>query len=352
MDRQLNNIATKIANLIDEYIAFGPEPKRTQSLTKVALWIMHAWHIEANPISPFLFIQSSQSGSGKSNLLELMSLLCPNSAVYVAPSPSSIYTSITKGVKEGQRPTLFLDEMDRIYGKNDYTDDMTNVLNANYKKGAKIPRTTFNNGIRSLEDLDCFSATVLAGIQRGNLYPDTVESRSIVIDLPKRKKSEKKKQFRLRNYEQACAALKSEIEAWAKSRLDLAGKIIPDEIPGIEDRPADNWETLQVEAILEDMGEVTTVTDVTAVTNKTKGIWESRCQEAAIEDSSLDHSTDTEDAIALMRDIVKIIQNDPSGKYDFVDRTEVPSSWLLDELKRLPEAPWDYMTETKRPLKS
>jgi len=244
--------------------------------------------------------------------------------------------------------------MDRVYGKKD-SEEMTGILNANCKRGAKVPRTLFNkDGKRDVEELETFSATALAGIDRGNLYPDTVEDRSIPLILPRRNRRdprEKKEQFRFRNYEKDCTDLKREIEQWAKPRIELARKIIPEMAEGIEDRNADNWEPLLIVARLLDMGDVTSVTDVTDATPFPRGVWETRAMKAALDDlSSEDYSSDAEDGPALLRDIFKIITGDPLHKYDFVSNTYVPSAYLLDKLRKLEDAPWSYMNVTKRQL--
>jgi hypothetical protein len=39
-----------------------------------------------------------------------------------------------------------------------------------------------------------------------------------------------------------------------------------------------------------------------------------------------------------------------SDKYGFTNNTRVPSSYLLEQLRHLPEAPWSFMAETRKPL--
>ena len=208
--------------------------------------------------------------------------------------------------------------------------------------------------MRAVEELETFSATILAGIDQGGLYPDTIDDRSIMIMLQRRNtrlKKEKKESFRVRSYKKDGLALKAKIEACAKPRLTLAGTLVPEMPEGIEDRFADAWEQLFIPARLVDIAEVTDVTDVTGVTLFRGVGWEAMARDAALADLYNDDSINyDEGGPALLRSIATIVMEDPLQKYDFIYSTKVPGDYLLDKLHNMPEAPWGMMSETRRPL--
>ena len=134
-----DDIARKIYNYIDRFIACDDASK-----VKAALRVLHAHLIASTTLSPFLFIKSPQKRCGKSHLLTLLALLCPNPREYASPSAAALYTTITLDNKEGKPPTLVLDEMDRVYERKD-TADITAFLDANCERGKTIPSSLLKN---------------------------------------------------------------------------------------------------------------------------------------------------------------------------------------------------------------
>ncbi len=348
-----NNIASKIYDYIDTYIAI-----EERTLMKVVAWILMAHLQQAFDIIPLLAIVAAKSRSGKTNLLKLVQILTPDSERWVAASPASIYTHISACDSIGITPTLCLDEMDRTYGqKQQNTEVLTAILDASCEidgtiAKAMFEKTTKGESKRQLERLKCRAPIAFAGIDRGGLFPDTLMDRSIVARLQRRNRkdpNQKKRQFRVRNYKADGLALKDEIIKWAtEERIEAARGIIPDMVPGVEDREADKLEPLLVVLKLVDMEDTAHTAD-TANTTKTRGSWESRMAKVAEADvSEYDENDDTEGGVALLRDIVKVIAENKEG-YDWNHNTKVPTEYLLTNLTKLPEAPWNSMSETKSP---
>ena len=79
----------------------------------LALWIAHAWAIEAFDVTPYPNISSAEKRSGKTQLLECLSYVVPKPWLTLSPSEAVLYR---KTEKEG--PTLLLDESDALFLKS------------------------------------------------------------------------------------------------------------------------------------------------------------------------------------------------------------------------------------------
>jgi hypothetical protein len=76
----------------------------------------------------------------------------------VSPTAAAIYRLI-----EPLRPTLCLDEMEKL--NRSESTQIESVLNAGYKRGARVPRVEEVNGTRTVVDYDVYAPVALAGIQ-------------------------------------------------------------------------------------------------------------------------------------------------------------------------------------------
>ena len=99
---------------------------RPRGAEAIALWILHAWCIDAAGHSPLLAFVSPERRCGKSSALTLLLWLCPRSE-----QASSITASVIYRFVEQSRPTLLIDELDNAIEDN---RDLLAILNGGHNR--------------------------------------------------------------------------------------------------------------------------------------------------------------------------------------------------------------------------
>lgn len=265
---------------------------------------MEAW--ETTPRLAFL---SAEPGSGKSLAMRLVALLC-----HLALEASSATTaSLIRALDDPDgRPTFFIDEIDTKYGKQGKGDEeLRGLINAGHQIDGYILRNDKDGDEWYPVRKNVFSAMAMAGI--GNILPDTVKTRSIVVKMRKRLPDEKVASYRRRDHQNLGYALRDELAAWAdqiREKAALCRPTLPDEIA---DRDADVWEPLIVVADL------------------AGGSWPDRARQAAIEAvRSGKVNSKPSLGVRLLTDIWSYMG----------DKTGLPTTELLNKLLADEEAPW------------
>lgn len=204
--------------------------------TAHVLWIAHTHLIGAFFTTPRLGVLSSDPGSGKSRLLEITAMLVARVIFSVHSSPAYIVRKIKESVDP---PTILCDEIDAIFGPNAGGNEfLRTVFNAGYRRGTMVGRCYSEKGKVFTEDLEVFCPVALGGL--GSL-PDTIASRSIIIQMQKCLPHEKVESFRPKIHEPQARRLFDDLTSWASSVLTQAEShdpILPD---GIKDRYEDMW---------------------------------------------------------------------------------------------------------------
>lgn len=240
LDTEAETAAREAAQLLEDVRTFIgrfcvlPD---AHALNAVALWAAHAHMVKHFYTTPRLAVLSPEAWSGKTRLLEVLDLLVPQSMLALSPSPATIFRKLAK-----EQITLLIDECDAIFrqrGKDDTNEDLRALLNAGYKRGAKIPRCVGPK--HDVVDFEVFAAVALAGL--GDL-PDTIMSRSVILRLRRRAPHEPVEPFRTREQDSPGHALRDRLARWASvvgPSVGAAWPVLPD---GIADRPAECWEPL------------------------------------------------------------------------------------------------------------
>ena len=206
-------------------------------LNAVTLWVAHAHIIKHLYITARLAVISPELASGKTRVLEILNTLVPLPEFSFNASPAAIFRLLAE-----EQITLLFDEADTIWskrGKDDTNEDLRALLNAGYKRGASIPRCTGKN--YEVTRFKVYCAVALAGI--GNL-PETIMSRSVIINMRRRAPDEKVEPFYWRIHEPEGHKLRDRLAEWAESVGAEIGSYIPKMAEGIIDRPAEVWEPL------------------------------------------------------------------------------------------------------------
>jgi len=221
-------------------------------------------------------------------------------------SPAAIFRTLALEPR-----TLLFDEVDAIWSKRgkdgDSNEDLRALLNSGYRRGATIPRCV---GPRhEVQNFAVYAAAALAGL--GDL-PDTLMSRSIIIRMRRRLRSERVESFRLRVHEPQAQPLAERLKSWGEAVGPEVGAAWPKLPPGVEDRAAELWEPL------------------IAVADAAGGHWPDTVRAACAELLKVAEERDVSLGVRLLIDLRTVF-----GEDDAMTTTAV-----LEELHRLDEAPW------------
>ncbi len=271
--------------------------------TAVALWVIHAYTIDASPVSPILSITSATKRCGKSTLLAVLYSLVSKPLMASSISPAVLFRTI-----EIYQPCLLLDEADTL-NLGDY-HDLRGMLNAGHlRSGAVVLRTVGDDYETRAFTVWCPKAVACIGS-----LPDVLVDRSVVIDLKRKVPGEGTERLSLpdlaggeNNHLQMKAA------RWSADNLDVLRGYRPDVPPGLNDREADNWRPLL------------------AIADLAGGEWPEKAREAA---RVLSDAVETaeEISVSLLRDLAVIFAETTDGFMATQD--------ILEELHRLDERPW------------
>ncbi|GAB4084085.1 DUF3631 domain-containing protein [Myceligenerans cantabricum] len=277
----------------------------THATTGVVLWIAATHAMPAWTFATRLVIRAPERACGKSRLLQLVDALSHAPLRSVNASPSAVYRSIAE--KQGDPPTLLLDEADTIFGAKAAGDeDLRGLLNAGFERDT--PALRYNAGHNTVEQLATFSMAALAGI---GAMPDTIESRAVVIRMRRRAPGETVAPYRRRRDGEPLDRLRVQLNRWVRANmrdLELATPDMP-----VEDRPADLWEPL------------------IAVADLAGGHWPDAARAAAI---ALTESRDANIKESIQTRLLADVRT------AFADAEAIPSAALVDRLKLDDESPW------------
>jgi hypothetical protein len=233
-------LLVKLIGFIRRYVALSEA-----QVLLVALWIVHTYALDAADTTPYLNIRSAEKRSGKTRLLEVLSLLVAR-AWFTGRVTSAVL--VRKVAKE--TPTLLLDESDAAFkGDREYAEALRSVLNAGFRRGGVASLCVGQGANLTYKDFTVFSPKAIAGI--GTL-PDTVADRSIPIELKRKRQSERVERFRLRKVGSEALSLQEAVAAWAQEHLKVLAEAEPQLPEELDDRAQDIIEPLL--AIAEEVG--------------------------------------------------------------------------------------------------
>jgi hypothetical protein len=198
-----------------------------------SLYVLHTWTVDAADATPYLVIVSKEKGSGKTRMLETLTLLVRKPWHTASTTEAALFRKI-----EQDRPTLLLDEIDTVFNGSARSEPLRAVLNAGNRRGSTVTRCE-GKGTR---EYSTFGAKVLAGIDTGGL-PETVRDRSIVIEMRKRSE-EPVERMRPRLAEQEAQPLLQTLQVWALVAVEQLAALEPALPSSVSDRAADAWEPL------------------------------------------------------------------------------------------------------------
>jgi 5S rRNA maturation endonuclease (ribonuclease M5) len=145
----------------------------------VALWVIFTWiHERAAVHSPILLLTSAEANSGKSTLADTIGFLVRRSLPSVSISGPALFRSIEKWT-----PTIVIDEADKTLANN---DDLRSIINSSWTRGQCVVRC--DPETNEPRPYSTFAPIVVA--MKGRALPDTTLTRSIIIELKRKRADE------------------------------------------------------------------------------------------------------------------------------------------------------------------
>ena len=292
----------QVALFLRRFVVF----QQAEAAVFLALWMLHTHSFEAALTTPYPRIASAERESGKTRLLEVLNVLVRRPWLCVTVSTAVVFR---KGDRDA--PTLLLDEVDNL----DFTSrsELLGVLNGGYRYGMKVPRCSDRGEIF---EFDCFFPKAFSGISGGKL-PDTLHSRSVVVNLQRRRPDEPIERFYHHRVEREARPLREALEGWALAHLDELAGHEPELPPELGDRAQEVW--LPLLAIAELAG----------------GGWAARARRAAIRLSGPEAASSNDESwgARLLRDVRAVFaaKGEPG---------EIFTQDLVEALNSDEEMPW------------
>jgi Protein of unknown function (DUF3631) len=189
---------------------------------------MGSW--ESTPRIAFL---SPEPGSGKTRALEITELLVPRAVEAVNVTPAYLFRKV--GDQENM-PTILFDEIDTVFGpRAKENEEIRGLLNAGHRRGAVAGRCVVRGKTVTTEEIQAYCPVAMGGL--GGL-PDTLLSRSVIINMRRRAPNEVIEPYRRRVHCREGWEIRDRIEKWGHTVSVSASQAWPEFPDGIADRDA------------------------------------------------------------------------------------------------------------------
>jgi 5S rRNA maturation endonuclease (ribonuclease M5) len=196
--------------------------------TAMALWVLHAWTIDASYCSPFLALSSPEPRCGKSTALSLLYWTGPRTALASNISPAAVFRYI-----EAAHPCLLIDEADAFAAQN---DELRGILNSGHTRDtACVIRLVGDD-----HEPATFSTWAPKAIASIGKLAATLHDRSITLPMRRKRRGEKVEKLRGRDRDEF-RVLREKAARWAQDNLESLKAAEPDIPESLNDRAADNW---------------------------------------------------------------------------------------------------------------
>ena len=198
-----------------------------------ALWTLGSYFMDRWSLYPRLLIRSPTKACGKTTLLEVIEALAHRPLATANASPAALFRTI-----EAEQPTLLLDEADMWLRQS---EELASILNSGHtRRTAVVLRAEERGGDYVPRKFSTWAAIAVAGIggQR-----DTLESRSVVIELRRRLPSERLARKPADLFERL-TPLRRRARRWADDVTEALGALDTDPPECGDDRMRDNFAPL------------------------------------------------------------------------------------------------------------
>jgi hypothetical protein len=233
-----------VERLLRRYVVFPSE----HEVVALAAFTLHTWALDAAMATPYVLIVSPEKRSGKTRLLEALELVAREPLRTSSISEAGLFQAVEKW-----RPTLLVDEVDRLFGsRSERSEAVSGVINAGNRRGAYV--------IRGSQDgepvkFGTFSAKVLSGINNGKV-PDTVTDRAIVVAMRRRGGDDAPVEDLFPGeMAETLEELRGRLDDWAAENMEaLTAWRRKARISALDDRQQEAWDPLLAIADLAEAG--------------------------------------------------------------------------------------------------
>lgn len=298
-----NALANELATAFSRYLAL-----EDGAATAMALWVVHTHAFDAAHITPRLAITSPEKRCGKTTALMVLSSLVAK------PLPASnISAAALFRTTELKQPTILVDEADTFLKGN---EELRGILNAGHNRGGQVIRLV--GDAHEPQTFNTFAPVSIAMIGR---LPDTLEDRSIVIKMRRKRPNEQVVKFRLGRTPDL-DAIGRKVARWAADNLPALKDADPITPKELHDRAADNW------------------TALLAIADLIGGAWPEQARRAALTLSAGDDA----DSIraTLLIDIQALFKENSTDR--------MTSTAICDALALMEDKPWPEWGRSGKPM--
>ncbi len=226
----LAELLDDLVDFISQFLVLTPNQH-----TILALWVTHTYIAMHISFTPYLHIRSAEKRSGKSLLLVILSMLVAKPWLTSRTSAAALVRKVDE-----VHPTLLLDESDTAFNVgSEYSETLRGILNSGFHISGTSTVCVGSGANMSYRDFSTFCPKAIAGIGK---LPDTVNDRSIPIDMKRKAPKEKVMRFRQTAQLPHAAKLIERLDAFAQiTECYLKEVPLPEEL---DDRAQDIWEPL------------------------------------------------------------------------------------------------------------
>lgn len=266
----------------------------------LALWTVHAHAFDAAQISPRLAVTSPEKRCGKTTVLKVLYQLVPK------PLPAANITSAALfRVVEAAKPTLLIDEADTFLRDS---DELRGILNSGHdRETAYVLRVVGDD--HEPRQFHTWAPTAIAMIGK---LPDTLEDRSIPIEMRRKRKDESVERFRA-DRSDFLKELGRKAARWTADNINALRDADPDVPDSLHDRAADNWRALL------------------AIADHVGGDWPQVARNVALKLTDVDSDDGSAKTLLLM---------DMKAMFEDFGRDRLFTSEILERLHKMDDRPW------------
>lgn len=285
----------EIASIIHRHIVC-----EKPTIHAATLWIAFSWCINVMHVSPIACITAPEKRCGKTQLLNLIGMLCMKPLSASSITAAALFRSI-----EAFEPTLLIDEADAFLGQN---EELRGIINSGHtRQSAFVIRTVGDN--HEPKKFSTWGAKAISGI--GQLSP-TLMDRSIILQLRRKQPNESRDRLRHADTSQF-ERVKRQLARWAIDNMEALKSARPTLPDALNDRAQDNWESLLT------------------IADRVGGHWEKTARHTAMAISGIEDEAPSINE-ELLADIKHVFEKMRVSRISSVD--------LLERLCSDDEAPW------------
>jgi putative DNA primase/helicase len=298
-----DDLLDQLAGVFRRYLALPPYAD-----VVLPLWAVHSFTFDTGIITPRLSLKSPTKRCGKTTALAVLGRLVCRPLPAANISPAAIYRTIDLA-----RPTMLVDEADTFL----QSDEIGGILNSgHFKPQSFVTRTVGDD--HEPRQFSTWAPMAIAGI---GARADTLEDRSIIVEMRRKRPDEQVDRLRLDRLDHL-DEFASKIARWAddhKGALRQADPIVPQ---SLHDRAADNWRPLL------------------AIADAAGGSWPDRAREAA---AALGQGNVDEQIGIMVLEDIRAIFNDS-------EHNRLLSEEVIERLHQIEDRPWPEYGRQRKPI--